>query len=1019
MVKKVYSESIKKWALGLGISVGTLIGLYFMYLSMLGAITITGYSNDTICAGTLEDPCYAYINFTANEDIFIYQVGYDPYGRNSTFNFDPAVDSWILQRSWGTGWRTIPLNQSCTGTWCGLSNAADTRDFSVAFRKGQKYQIRIVAYKKRADDVIKWSALDGRVDPTWGAANIDNVTDQNLIDQVFPNLKINDAVNRNAVFQINNPLNKNVDISNLKLGFNEICGEIRSYQLYTLENRTFDRTEDIYSNQKICENVTDINGTQKVCYDSPVFNYTRTYQETKQDFYPTTIIKKGLNDYKFTADIAFGECANGEWGYQIDWIPEILIGTNKYSQKRWAWWNVTWAKSYDINVTESVGYSRTTSDETGKEPISIDISAINCSNENKTDARIIDLDGNEVPSYVASDKTIKFSINVTANYNAKIATLYCDATGIGAANYPNGLAIIDIRTGGINISLPLNNTILTVTNASWMAGKTDNGFIFNDERWRDNSYITGFESVFYNNAPQIANTACSISENSSVYIKMDCVSAKAVSHYEFWASQKMFHVWYENVTITTLIGFMKNIGISTTENKNLVYPIGDRIYSVVSSSPSSVTYAQPQGVYYKDSNKVGLMRIIKNSSIPSTALQSEVVYLRTNTEDPVGCYGDNQFTCNTPNFNLSWFDFNAQYWRGYNSVSQADINNSFMTHTNPVTVILGPEETQPIIGGPNVSARIEPTNPNTLTTSLAGYCNTSIGGNSSFFFNWWGNGTKIESGITINISCYQEFANESNICGGLSTGRYSEIGSWSVNPWQRIVDGDWATGSYSDSGTSYVFVNYTKPPTAQNAVLQYLIANAGNPVTNITFPTSCFNTFSDHIELTLATNLTHTDTTIYCTNDTSKYQIVVYDDSNDYLFEEAIWWNLSTDNSLVPTPGGTEINVDNLAGPFSIGNNYTFECQAFNLTFISEWKNSSMVNITQGDLCLYGGIGDWVVPREQNCSLGNTNVSGALNWSGNRGYAYCNGIINVTTIHDPGENTTLYINSTCDLKIKP
>ncbi|HUV84312.1 MAG TPA: hypothetical protein VMV86_01305, partial [Methanosarcinales archaeon] len=71
MSKRVYSESVKKWLIGAGISGGTLIGSIFLYLALTGSIEVLGYSGDSVCAGTIDDPCYAYINFTANEDIFI------------------------------------------------------------------------------------------------------------------------------------------------------------------------------------------------------------------------------------------------------------------------------------------------------------------------------------------------------------------------------------------------------------------------------------------------------------------------------------------------------------------------------------------------------------------------------------------------------------------------------------------------------------------------------------------------------------------------------------------------------------------------------------------------------------------------------------------------------------------------------------------------------------------------------------------------------------------------------------
>lgn len=167
MAKRVYENTVKKWLKRLAIPIGTLIGGIFLYLSMLGAITITGYSADVICDGTLNDPCYAYINFTANEDIFIYPTDYDPWGRNVTFEFDPAIREWKLQRSWGSSWRNIPLDKICTGTWCGLSDSKDKRKFSIAFREGRNYQIRIVAYKNHPRDTVKWSAFNKSIDPFW------------------------------------------------------------------------------------------------------------------------------------------------------------------------------------------------------------------------------------------------------------------------------------------------------------------------------------------------------------------------------------------------------------------------------------------------------------------------------------------------------------------------------------------------------------------------------------------------------------------------------------------------------------------------------------------------------------------------------------------------------------------------------------------------------------------------------------------------------------------------------------
>ena len=140
-----------------------------MYLLAVGAISNVSYSGDIICAGTESDPCYAYINFTAEEDIFIYPTGYDPWGRNTLFDFDPNVKSWKLQRSWGNGWRNIPLDKTCTGTWCGAKDSSGDCKYSIAFREDRDYRIRIVALKHSPYDTIKWGAFSGvdEIDPTW------------------------------------------------------------------------------------------------------------------------------------------------------------------------------------------------------------------------------------------------------------------------------------------------------------------------------------------------------------------------------------------------------------------------------------------------------------------------------------------------------------------------------------------------------------------------------------------------------------------------------------------------------------------------------------------------------------------------------------------------------------------------------------------------------------------------------------------------------------------------------------
>jgi len=179
MARRIYWQTIikflkehKLWSVG----TGTLVGALFLYLVLTGGITVTGHSGDMVCAGTELDPCYAVINFTANEDIFLYKTNYDPWGRNSTFDFSPAIKSWKLQRSWGSGWRDINLQEGCTGSWCGCywCRANNTAEYSYVFRKGRNYTIRIVGYKHSPYDDVKWTAFEGikgELDPVWLGLN--------------------------------------------------------------------------------------------------------------------------------------------------------------------------------------------------------------------------------------------------------------------------------------------------------------------------------------------------------------------------------------------------------------------------------------------------------------------------------------------------------------------------------------------------------------------------------------------------------------------------------------------------------------------------------------------------------------------------------------------------------------------------------------------------------------------------------------------------------------------------------
>ena len=166
MAKRIYWESIKKWAISIGLVSGIAgFSLLFYYLVAIGSIEVTSYSGDMECAGTPAEPCLAFINFTANEDIFLYPMEYDPWGRDTPFYTDEALDSWKMYRSWGTGWREIKLYETCTATWCGAPPDSPDNKYSFAFREGRNYTIKIEALKTDPTQTIKWGF--GPVDPFW------------------------------------------------------------------------------------------------------------------------------------------------------------------------------------------------------------------------------------------------------------------------------------------------------------------------------------------------------------------------------------------------------------------------------------------------------------------------------------------------------------------------------------------------------------------------------------------------------------------------------------------------------------------------------------------------------------------------------------------------------------------------------------------------------------------------------------------------------------------------------------
>lgn len=157
--------------------------------------------------------------------------------------------------------------------------------------------------------------------------------------------------------------------------------------------------------------------------------------------------------------------------------------------------------------------------------------------------------------------------------------------------------------------------------------------------------------------------------------------------------------------------------------------------------------------------------------------------------------------------------------------------------------------------------------------------------------NFSANYTNSTSGQPIFTSCFQEFANQSTSCGGLSTGNYSQGGLCNNN----TFDGNYSSYSYGCAsggalGTGYV--NYSKPA---NYSLGYWQVKDGGGTFNLSIPDRCFN--QSVLQFSIGTTFSAGNHRgfWYCYNGTDFELLRASGSLAGQMYEEAmIWGELNT-----------------------------------------------------------------------------------------------------------------------------
>lgn len=152
------------------------------------------------------------------------------------------------------------------------------------------------------------------------------------------------------------------------------------------------------------------------------------------------------------------------------------------------------------------------------------------------------------------------------------------------------------------------------------------------------------------------------------------------------------------------------------------------------------------------------------------------------------------------------------------------------------------------------------------------------------------NGTDC-TGNTSEI-CYQETANISTSCGGLSTGSYDFSGTWIDGGRDNFYDGNWSSAGWGLAGnTGIVEITYKKPTGAIQATTKWQVKDETG-TTNLTIPSECWDYNATDLLLKAYSSDGGGFEYWQCYNST--WKTLRSSAIGAKLYEEAMYWNISS-----------------------------------------------------------------------------------------------------------------------------